>query len=137
MSEIANDSPAGAEFAAEVAGARKRFTDAMDDDLNASAALAVVYDFVRWANQKTEQNQITGGDARAAVDFLRELDGVFAVLRGQADLVDDEVLEMIEQRSEARKRRDFAESDRIRDWLLAKRIQLEDTRDGTRWKRIR
>ena len=109
----------------------------MDDDLNTSAALAVVYDFVRGANQKTEQSQVTGGDARAAVDFLRELDGVFAVLRGRTGLVDAEILEMIEQRSAARKRRDFAESDRIRDWLLAKGILLEDTRDGSRWKRIR
>ena len=83
MSEIADDSPPGAEFATEVLNSRKRFVEAMDDDLNASAALAVVYDFVRWANQKTEQNQVTGGDARAAVDFLRELDGVFAVLRGE------------------------------------------------------
>jgi cysteinyl-tRNA synthetase len=44
---------------------------------------------------------------------------------------------MIEQRTAARKRRDFAESDRIRDYLLEKGIQLEDTRDGTRWKRLR
>ena len=137
MSEIADSSAPGAEFAAEVSGARQRFAEAMDDDLNTSAALAVVYDFVRWANQKVEQGQVAGGDARAAVDFLRELDKVFAVLRDRTGLVDADILEMIEQRTAARKRRDFAESDRIRDYLLEKGIQLEDTRDSTRWKRLR
>jgi cysteinyl-tRNA synthetase len=137
MSEVADGSVPGAEFAAEVAGARRRFVEAMDDDLNTSAALAVVYDFVRWANQKVEQGQVAGGDAGAAVEFLREVDRVLAVLRRKADLVDREILEMIEQRAAARKRRDFAGSDRIRDYLLEKGIQLEDTRDGTRWKRIR
>jgi cysteinyl-tRNA synthetase len=137
MGEIADSSAPGAEFAAEVAGARQRFTEAMDDDLNTSAALAVVYDFARWANQKVEKGQVTPGDARAAGDFLRELDSVFAVLRERTGLVDAEILEMIEQRAAARKRHDFAESDRIRDYLLEKGIQLEDTRDATRWKRIR
>ena len=137
MSEIADSSAPGAEFAAEVSGARQRFAEAMDDDLNTSAALAVVYDFVRWANQKVEQGQVAGGDALAAVDFLRELDKVFAVLRDRTGLVDADILEMIEQRTAARKRRDFAESDRIRDYLLEKGIQLEDTRDSTRWKRLR
>ena len=137
MSEIADSSAPGAEFAAEVSGARQRFAEAMDDDLNTSAALAVVYDFVRWANQKVEQGQVAGGDARTAVDFLRELDKVFAVLRDRTGLVDADILEMIEQRTAARKRRDFAESDRIRDYLLEKGIQLEDTRDSTRWKRLR
>ena len=137
MSEIADSSAPGAEFAAEVSGARQRFAEAMDDDLNTSAALAVVYDFVRWANQRVEQGQVAGGDARAAVDFLRELDKVFAVLRDRTGLVDADILEMIEQRTAARKRRDFAESDRIRDYLLEKGIQLEDTRDSTRWKRLR
>ncbi len=136
MKEIADESPLGEEFGAEVARARERFIEAMDDDLNTSAALAVVYDFVRWANQKMEQEQASGGDARVAVDFLRELDRVFAVLRIRPEMVDEEILEMIEQRSAARKRRDFAESDRIRDLLLARGIQLEDTRDGTRWKRL-
>jgi cysteinyl-tRNA synthetase len=65
------------------------------------------------------------------------LDKVFAVLRDRTGLVDADILEMIEQRTAARKRRDFAESDRIRDYLLEKGIQLEDTRDGTRWKRLR
>jgi len=137
MSEIADSSAPGAEFTAEVSGARQRFAEAMDDDLNTSAALAVVYDFVRWANQRVEQGQVAGGDARAAVDFLRELDKVFAVLRDRTGLVDADILEMIEQRTAARKRRDFAESDRIRDYLLEKGIQLEDTRDSTRWKRLR
>jgi cysteinyl-tRNA synthetase len=136
MSEIADESPLGAEVGGEVARARERFVEAMDDDLNTSAALAVLYDFVRWANQKLEQGQVSGGDARVAVDFLRELDRVFAVLRTRVEMVDEAILKMIEQRTAARQRRDFAESDRIRDLLLVRGIQLEDTRDGSRWKRL-
>jgi cysteinyl-tRNA synthetase len=136
MSEIADESPLGAEVGGEVARARERFVEAMDDDLNTSAALAVLYDFVRWANQKLEQGQVSGGDARVAVDFLRELDRVFAVLRTRVEMVDEVILKMIEQRTAARQRRDFAESDRIRDLLLVRGIQLEDTRDGSRWKRL-
>ena len=123
-------------FAAEVQTAREKFKEAMDDDLNTSAALAVIFDFVRATYQKESQNDVSGGDARAALGFIQEVDGVLNILRAQPELLDEDIAGQIEARQAARRRRDFAEADRIRDWLLSQGIQLEDTRDGVRWKRI-
>jgi len=124
-------------FSLEVQAARERFKAAMDDDLNTSAALAVIFDFVRFTYHKESQNALSGGDAGLAMEFLSELDAVLNVLSSQPELLNDEVSEQIKAREEARRRRDFAKADIIRRSLLSKGIQLEDTREGTRWKRIR
>jgi cysteinyl-tRNA synthetase len=137
LQELGNESAPDPAFAAEVAGTRQKFIEAMDDDLNTSAGLAVLFDFVRACYQRMDQQGMNGGDARIAAEFVRELDGIFAVLREQEELLDEEILQKIEERRAARKRRNFAEADRIRDWLASKGIQLEDTRDGVRWKRNR
>jgi cysteinyl-tRNA synthetase len=134
--EIAKSEEPSPAFQAEVQAARKRFTEAMDADLNTSAALAAIFDFVRFAYQKDSQRALSGGDARVAIDLLMEIDGVLGVLRAQPELLDEEIAQQIESRQAARRRRDFAEADRIRQWLLSKGIQLEDTREGVRWKRI-
>jgi cysteinyl-tRNA synthetase len=134
--EIAKDEAPSPAFHAEVQAARERFIEAMDADLNTSAALAVIFDLVRFAYQKDSQKAFSGGDARIAIDFLKEIDGVFNILRSQPELLDEEIAQQIESRQAARRRRDFAEADRIRQWLLSKGIQLEDTREGVRWKRI-
>jgi cysteinyl-tRNA synthetase len=122
-------------FSAEVNGARERFIEAMDSDLNTSAALAAIFDFVRSTYQKDSQNALSGADARAASDFIQEVDSVLNILRPQDELLDEEIAAQIDARQAARKRRDFAEADRIRQWLASKGIQLEDTREGVRWKR--
>jgi cysteinyl-tRNA synthetase len=135
--ELANESAPQPAFADEVEGARRKFIEAMDDDLNTAAGLAVLFDFVHESYQRMDRQGLTGGDARIAADFVRELDGVFAVLREPEELLDAEILQKIEERRIARKHRNFAEADRIRDWLASKGIHLEDTRDGVRWKRAR
>jgi cysteinyl-tRNA synthetase len=136
--EIAKPEEPSPEFSDTVAKAREQLIEAMDSDLNTSAALAALFDFVRHCYQLDGRNGLSGGDARVAMEYICEVDGVFNVLRQESDtLVDDEISAQIEARQAARRRRDFAESDRIRDWLLTKGIQLEDTRDGVRWKRIR
>ena len=123
------------DFAAEVMTARTRFCEAMDNDINTSAALAAVFDFVHYAYQKDVRNEFTGGDARTALEFIKEINTIFDILRAQPELLDDEIATQIEARQAARKRRDFAEADRIRQWLIDRGIQLEDTREGVRWKR--
>ncbi len=137
LAELADDSAPDPAFAAEVESTRQKFIESMDDDLNTSAGLAVLFDFVRACYQRMDQRGMNGGNARSAAQFVRELDGVFAILRAPQELVDEEILKNIEARQAARKRREFAEADRIRDWLLSKGIQLEDTRAGVRWKRTR
>lgn len=134
--EIENEEEPTPAFLAEVQSAREKFMEAMDADLNTSAALAVIFDFVRMAYQKDNQKTLSGGDARIAIEFLKEIDRVFNILRAQPELLDEEIARQIEARQDARRRRDFAEADRIRQWLLSKGIQLEDTREGVRWKRI-
>ncbi len=136
LAELADDSAPDPSFSAEVDAARQGFVDAMDDDLNTSAGLGILFEFVSACYHKLDQHQMNGGDARIAAQFVRELDGVFAVLREHEELVDQEILAKIEERQAARKRRDFSQADGIRKWLLSKGIQLEDTRDGVRWKRI-
>lgn len=136
LKEKAGPEEPSAAFVADVEAARGRYIAAMDDDLNTSAALAAIFDFVRSTYQKDSQNAVSGGDARTALNFMEEIDGVFNILRSQSELLDDEISRQIVARQAARRRRDFAEADRIRQWLLSKGIQLEDTKDGVRWKRI-
>jgi cysteinyl-tRNA synthetase len=129
--------PAGPthDFAGSIDETRLKFVNAMDDDLNTSAALAVIFDFVRSVYQRDEQGALSAGDARAAMEFLQELDRVLGVQRAQPELLDAEIMTRIEERQAARRRRDFAEADRIRSALLSQGILLEDTKDGVRWKR--
>jgi cysteinyl-tRNA synthetase len=115
--EIAKSEEPSPAFQTEVQAARERFTEAMDSDLNTSAALAVIFDFVRFAYQKDTQKALSGGDARVAIEFLQEIDGLFCILRVQPELLEEEIARQIEARQAARRRRDFAEADRIRQWL--------------------
>ena len=135
LRERTHSEEASHDFNAEVQEARERFKEAMDADLNTSAALAVIFDFVRFTYQRDNQNALSAADARAALGFIEEINGVFDILRPEPELLDEEISQQIEARLAARRRKDFAEADRIRDWLLSKGILLEDTREGTRWKR--
>jgi len=135
--EFAKSEEPSSGFKAEVEKARDHFIEAMDNDLNTSAALAVLFEFVRYSYQQDTRNALTSGDGQIAIEFIHEVDEVFNILAPQSEeLLDSEIAEQIEARQAARRRRDFSEADRIRDLLISKGIQLEDTRDGVRWKRI-
>jgi cysteinyl-tRNA synthetase len=131
----------------------KKATDDFDaglcDDLNTAMALAAVYDFVRETNIAMDKGEFRQGDVAAAQQFLATFDKVFAVVAdndaeklqalGYGDsgaLSDADVKKLVAERQDARKRKDFAASDRIRKELADRGIILEDSRDGTvRWKR--
>jgi cysteinyl-tRNA synthetase len=128
--------PAGGE------SARARFAAAMDDDFNTPEALAVLFELAR------DINRLRGEDldrAAALAAELRALAGVLGLLeqdpetylRGDGDtgLADAEIEGLIEARAAARKSRDFAEADRIRDQLSEAGVQLEDGAGGTTWRR--
>ena len=115
---------------------RSEFIEAMDDDLNISEALAAVFMLVRDFNSAADDGNLHSDDAAAALQLLQEIDLVLGVINfEQPELEDEEIEKMIQQRIAARARRDFAESDRIRDLLAERGIILQDTPEGTRWRK--
>jgi cysteinyl-tRNA synthetase len=116
--------------------ARARFEAALDDDLNVSAALAALFDLVRELNRRIAERSLSTADAVRALDTLRDLDSVLAILRAEAADLPQGAAELLEARDAARAARDFASSDRLRDELAGIGISVEDTRDGQRWKRL-
>jgi len=111
------------------------FTAALDDDLNTAEALGVLFTFLREINAALVENTLDAAGASAAAAALRKADLVLGVLPAKDDALDADIEAMIEARNAARRRRDFAESDRIRGDLAARGIVLEDGPTGTRWKR--
>ncbi|MDR1891752.1 MAG: cysteine--tRNA ligase [Oscillospiraceae bacterium] len=118
-------------------GAKARFAECLDDDLNTADALAVLFDLARDLNTFAGGGKLTKNGASAALDVWGELCGVLGLLyRGKKDELEEEINELIEKRQTARKTKDFAEADRIRDVLKARGILLEDTPQGVKWKRV-
>ncbi len=120
------------------------FAAALADDLNASAALAAVFGFVREVNKALERSSLGAGDRQRVVDALADVDRVFGVFdpaqwqtedAAAGGLADDEIEALLAERQEARKSRDFAAADRIRDQLQEQGVVIEDTPQGPRWRR--
>ncbi|HNX96664.1 MAG TPA: cysteine--tRNA ligase, partial [Candidatus Aminicenantes bacterium] len=112
------------------------FTAAMDDDLNVSGALGALFEFMHTVNQGW--SQLRAGDApllRDALERINSVLGLGSLGRPAGDRLAEEIERKIAARQEARKNRDFARADAIRDELKALGILLLDTRDGVVWKR--
>jgi cysteinyl-tRNA synthetase len=107
----------------------------MDDDLNTAGALGALFSFIRDANIAIDSGRISASDAEGLKTALMKIDPVLDIFPKRDQVLDADIERMIEQRQAARKSRNFAESDRIRDELLAKGIVLEDTPGGVRWRR--
>jgi cysteinyl-tRNA synthetase len=134
LKEIAGLERKGESIAGIVERATSGFTNAMDDDLNISAALSVVFDFVRDVNKKLD---VIGSDGvKAALFALSGFDNVLGCIETNEATLDQQIIDLIHKRDEARKLRDFIEADRIRDMLKLQGIILKDTPQGTRWQRI-
>jgi cysteinyl-tRNA synthetase len=116
--------------------ARSAFGDALDDDLNVSAALAALFDLVRELNRRLERRALSTLDARRALGALRDLDAVLAILPDEGPAPDPEIARLLQAREAARAGRDWASSDRLRDELATLGVTVEDTRDGQRWRRV-
>ena len=118
--------------------ALRQFEESLDDDLNTAEALAAVFEFIRDANTAMDSGDFRAGNVPAALEFLNRFDKIFAVLevtRKEAGMSDADVEHLIAERALAKKNRDFARSDQIRQQLLDGGIVLEDTKEGARWKR--
>ncbi len=114
----------------------ERFDAALDDDLNISEALAALFDGVRELNRRLDARALSTADAERAIALLRGLDEVLAIASPAATPLPAELEAMLASRVDARDRRDWAESDRLRDGLLTLGISVEDTRDGQRWRHL-
>ena len=122
-------------LAAELDGFGAKFDAAMDDDFNTADAISVIFELVKFANTHAGE-----GSSAAFLEALKkkivELSDICGLLvEKEEELLDGEIETLIGERQAARKAKDFARADEIRDELLHKGIVLEDTREGVKWKR--
>ena len=121
---------------AATATALKDFEAGMDDDLNTSVALAAIHEFSREVNTVLAKRRLLEDNQREIIAAIERFDSVLNIFgQPQREMLDSEIQALIDERQEARRRRDFARADEIRDELAARGIILEDTKDGVRWKR--
>ncbi|MGC2235304.1 MAG: cysteine--tRNA ligase [Pyrinomonadaceae bacterium] len=127
---------ANEEIQKSAANALKEFEAAMDDNLNTSVALAALHNLAREINTTLAAETLREEDRNAVLRAIEKIDSVFNIFGEiKQEMLDDEIESLIEERQEARRNRNFARSDEIRDLLAEKGIVLEDTKDGVRWKR--
>ncbi len=121
---------------AKVKGFLDDFETAMDDNLNTSVALAALHNLVREVNTALAHEAICTEDRSFILHTIDKFDSVFGIFgEVKEEMLDAEIERLIEERQEARRNRNFARSDEIRDLLAEKGVILEDTKDGVRWKR--
>jgi cysteinyl-tRNA synthetase len=115
---------------------RARWDAALDEDLNVPAAVGHLFEFIKGFNTRIEAGQASAEERASAMALLRHANRILDVIEFPAGTIDAEVERLIAEREQARQVRDFGRSDAIRAQLLAMGIQLEDTKDGPRWKRL-
>jgi cysteinyl-tRNA synthetase len=137
-------------FGPRIEQAERDFEAGLEDDLNTAQALAAVFDLVREVNTAIDHGEFSGADAPAALGLIERFDAIFAVVTdddqeklrragfasGAEELGHQEIENLVAERQQARKCRDFQKADRIRQDLATHGIILEDLKDGTiHWKR--
>ena len=111
------------------------FEKAMDDDFNTADAVAAVFELVKYANTTADGNS-SKEYLQGILDVLGKLTDVLGIIvEKKEELLDSDIEALIEERQAARKEKNFARADEIRDELLARGIILKDTREGVQWKR--
>jgi len=129
-----------AKVAAAIAQAREQFEAALDDDLNTSAALAALFVLIGHGNVALSEGAVQEDDRAEILKWLQVVDERLAIIPPMEDLVQDqnevaEIESLVERRNEARRNRDFAMADKIKKELIDRGVLIEDTREGTRWRR--
>ena len=117
--------------------AQSQFEAGLDDDLNTAQALGAVFELIRECNVALDNGGMREENRHAIVQWFSGVDARLSIVPAVEHLVqaDDEIDDLVAARNEARKNRDFAASDRIRRQLLDRGIMIEDTREGTKWRR--
>ncbi|MBR2076991.1 MAG: cysteine--tRNA ligase [Exiguobacterium sp.] len=113
------------------------FIESMDDDINTANAVTVLFDLAREANIYAKADHVAKATLEQVLSLFDELTGVLGLtLAEEKELLDAEIDQLIQERNDARAARNFARADEIRDLLKEQNIQLEDTAQGVRWKRV-
>ena len=125
------------ELIRRVVATRQAYRDALDDDLNLPHGVGLVFEVVREANAALDEGRVGERGRAELLSLLSDVDAHLDVLVGDETGLAEEVERMIGEREAARKAKDFARADGIREELRGRGIALEDSRDGVRWKRVR
>ena len=123
------------DFDQDIQQLKEEFCQAMEDDMNTADALSRLFDLSKRINQGINE-EIGLESLEKAQETYLSLAKVLGLLYKEEDQAEEEVLKLIKEREEARKNKDFAQADALRDQLLEMGIAIEDSRDGTKWKRI-
>lgn len=120
---------------AELTELETRFIQEMDDDFNVANGITVVYELAKWLNTYLEQEQVSLPVLDQAITLYAQWLAIFGIFFTSEALLDEDIEQLIEERNQARQAKNFARSDEIRDLFKEKGIILEDTPQGTRWRR--
>ncbi|ASN03703.1 cysteine--tRNA ligase [Virgibacillus necropolis] len=124
------------EWEGKISNLNQKFEEAMDDDFNTANAISVLFDLTKEANLYLKSKHTS---TKVIQSFQASIATIFEVLgiqvKEEEELLDADIDALIQERIDARKNRDFKRADEIRDTLKEKSIWLEDTPQGTRWKR--
>ena len=113
----------------------KKYENSMEDDFNTADAIAAIFELVKFANTKANENS-TAAFVQYLFDTIVHLSDVLGlIVNKEAEILDEEIEKLIEERQMARKEKNFKRADEIRDELAAMGIILKDTREGVQWKR--
>ena len=113
-----------------------KFEESMDDDFNTADALAAVFEIVKFANTNVQEGSSKEFAGHTLEVMTKLCDVLGLTLEKKEEILDEEIENLIAERQAARKAKDFARADEIRGLLLDKGIELKDTREGVKWKRI-
>ncbi len=122
------------ELKSEVDRIKKEFEENMDDDINTADAISSIYELIKFINTSLDEDA-SKEILEYTYETLEKLTDVIGIMKRESEEVDEEIEELIEKRNQARKDKDYALADSIRDELLEKGIILEDTADGVKWRR--
>ncbi|MGO4940931.1 cysteine--tRNA ligase [Fundicoccus sp. Sow4_D5] len=134
---IENELTETQEWFDKIAGHKAAFIKAMDDDFNAANGITTVLDLVKTSNQYLEKATVNQTVLDALTELLTQLLDIFGLDLSENQLLDQDIQDLIDERKKARLAKDFARSDEIRDQLKGQGIILDDTPQGTQWKRVK
>lgn len=136
---LLTNAPEGEEdsaFKNELNALKQKFIDAMDDDINTADAISAIFDLVKCINVNVNESS-NAATINMALFLVKELTAVLGIdVSPEKELLDEDIEALILERTEAKKAKNFARADEIRDTLKDMGIVLEDTRQGVKWKRI-